>query len=43
MNKIQHTPEIWINRARFHHIIIIVHPVDFEESQHWIAAKDYLE
>jgi len=46
VNEVQHAPEIRIDGARFHHIVVIVHPIDLEEPgepQHRIAAEVHLE
>jgi len=46
VNEIQHAPEIRINRARLHHVVVIVHSIDLQEPgepQHRVAAEIKLQ
>lgn len=45
MNEIQHAPQIWVDGARLHHVIIIVHAIDLEEpgeTEHRVGAEMHL-
>ena len=46
MYKIQHTPQVRINRPRFDHVVVIVHAIDLEEPrepEHRIATEVHLK
>lgn len=41
MNQVNHSPEIWVNRPRFHHVVVIVYPVHLKIKRHR-ACQDKL-
>lgn len=46
VNEIQHAPEIRIDRARLHHVVVIIHSIDLQEPgepQHRVAAEIHLQ